>query len=342
MSLRNLFSSLAPIAVGAMFPVGLPALAAGAATGAAIAGARGDDVAMGAFTGGLGGYGGGQLGAGFRDVAAKQAVSGLQAPASNFDIGATMGGFNPPTTVGPLGATQGAVGTTTGSSFAQGSRGLGGLTEGIKGSIDKPTEFLKSMGGGDPLKGGIKTAALVGPGLAGAMVPDMNATTAEMNQYGYDPKRRLNLNMDTGLRLNTGGDVPTPEEIEEFRKLEEIRQFIRENDISERDDFRNLIMQERDEMSDRPMFSYQKGGYLETGMGDGVSDEIPASIDGEQPVLLSENEFVIPADVVSGIGNGSSDAGAEKLFDMMDRVRKARTGTKEMGKEITAERLMPA
>ena len=77
-------------------------------------------------------------------------------------------------------------------------------------------------------------------------------------------------------------------------------------------------------------------------MGDGVSDEIPASIDGEQPVLLSENEFVIPADVVSGIGNGSSDAGAEKLFDMMDRVRKARTGTKEMGKEITAERLMPA
>ena len=53
-------------------------------------------------------------------------------------------------------------------------------------------------------------------------------------------------------------------------------------------------------------------------------------------------EFVIPADVVSGLGNGSSDAGAEKLFAMMDRVRKARTGTKEMGKEITAERLMPA
>ena len=86
----------------------------------------------------------------------------------------------------------------------------------------------------------------------------------------------------------------------------------------------------------------QEGGYLETGVGDGVSDEIRGSIDGQQTVLLSENEFVIPADVVSGLGNGSSDAGAEKLFAMMDRVRKARTGTEKMGREITAERLMPA
>ena len=77
-------------------------------------------------------------------------------------------------------------------------------------------------------------------------------------------------------------------------------------------------------------------------MGDGVSDEIPASIGGDQPVLLSENEFVIPADVVSGLGNGSSDAGAEKLYSMMDRVRKARTGSEKMGREINAERLMPA
>ena len=63
---------------------------------------------------------------------------------------------------------------------------------------------------------------------------------------------------------------------------------------------------------------------------------------GEQPAALSENEFVIPADVVSGLGNGSSDAGAQQLYAMMDRVRKARTGTEKMGKEIKAERLMPA
>ena len=85
----------------------------------------------------------------------------------------------------------------------------------------------------------------------------------------------------------------------------------------------------------------QAGGYLDTGMGDCMSDDIPSSIDGEQPAALSENEFVIPADVVSGLGNGSSDAGAEQLYAMMDRVRKARTGTEKMGKEVTAERLMP-
>ena len=86
----------------------------------------------------------------------------------------------------------------------------------------------------------------------------------------------------------------------------------------------------------------QEGGYLETGMGDGMSDDIPSSIEGEQPAALSENEFVIPADVVSGLGNGASDAGAEQLYAMMDRVRKARTGTEKMGKEVNAERLMPA
>ena len=369
MSLGNLFSSLAPLAVGAMFPVGLPALAAGAATGAIIAGARGDNVATGAFTGGLGGYGGGNLGAGFREMAAKQAVSGLQAPASNFNIGATMGGFNPPTTVGPLGATQGAAGTATGSSFAQGSRGLGGLTEGIKAAATSPTNFLKSMGGGDALKGGIKTTAAAAPGIGGAFVPDM--TTAEQNQMKYDPTRRLNLNRPTGLNLNQSGglrllgaqggyiqDRMYPEgfvdddgmpKAAKFSDLtdEEIEYMFGDYNSPEALERANIDMDHKIKMQryideyDRNM-GMQEGGYLETGIGDGVSDEIPASISGEQPVLLSENEFVIPADVVSGLGNGSSDAGAEKLFDMMDRVRKARTGTKEMGKEITAERLMPA
>jgi len=85
-----------------------------------------------------------------------------------------------------------------------------------------------------------------------------------------------------------------------------------------------------------------QGGYLETGMGDGMSDDIPSSIDGEQPAALSENEFVVPADVVSGLGNGSSDAGAEQLYAMMDRVRKARTGNEKQGREIMPQEYMPA
>jgi len=86
------------------------------------------------------------------------------------------------------------------------------------------------------------------------------------------------------------------------------------------------------------------GGYLETGgeVGDGMSDEIEATIEGEQEARLSDGEFVVPADVVSHLGNGSSDAGAKRLYEMMDKIRMARTGTKKQGKEINPERYMPA
>jgi hypothetical protein len=78
------------------------------------------------------------------------------------------------------------------------------------------------------------------------------------------------------------------------------------------------------------------------GNGDGMSDSVPADIEGVQEARLADGEFVIPADVVADIGNGSSDAGSKKLYDMMDRVRKARHGTTEQPPEIQAERLMPA
>jgi hypothetical protein len=79
-----------------------------------------------------------------------------------------------------------------------------------------------------------------------------------------------------------------------------------------------------------------------TGTGDGMSDSVPASIEGVQEARLADGEFVIPADVVADIGNGSSDAGSKKLYDMMDRVRMARHDTTEQPPEIKAERLMPA
>jgi hypothetical protein len=88
--------------------------------------------------------------------------------------------------------------------------------------------------------------------------------------------------------------------------------------------------------------SYSDGGRLLKGPGDGMSDNIPARIGAKQPARLADGEFVVPADVVSGIGNGSTDAGARKLYAMMDKVRKARTGTKRQGKEINPSKYMPA
>jgi hypothetical protein len=78
------------------------------------------------------------------------------------------------------------------------------------------------------------------------------------------------------------------------------------------------------------------------GTGDGMSDSVPATIEGVQEARLANDEFVIPADVVADIGNGSSNAGAKKLYSMMDRIRKARHGTTKQPPEIRAERLMPA
>jgi len=87
---------------------------------------------------------------------------------------------------------------------------------------------------------------------------------------------------------------------------------------------------------------YSDGGRMLKGPGDGMSDSIPASIAGKQPARLANEEFVVPADVVSHLGNGSSDAGAKQLYRMMDRIRKARTGTKKQGRQINPNKYMPA
>jgi hypothetical protein len=76
-----------------------------------------------------------------------------------------------------------------------------------------------------------------------------------------------------------------------------------------------------------------RGFYL-GGPTDGMADQIPATIDNRQPAALSDGEFVIPADVVSHLGNGNSEAGAQNLYSMMDRVRTDRTGNPEQGRQI--------
>ena len=86
--------------------------------------------------------------------------------------------------------------------------------------------------------------------------------------------------------------------------------------------------------------SLKEGKYLD-GASDGMADEVPARIDGKQEARLSDGEFVIPADVVSHLGNGNSDAGAKMLKGMMDRVRKARTGNEKQGKQIDPNKFLP-
>jgi hypothetical protein len=358
---------------------------------------------MGAVSGGLGGYSGSGIGDAMRGTAASQRIAAGGPGAEVLTSQNTL--FSQP----GLSAPQ-----------FQGTPPAG-LGSGIKASLNNPGQFLSNLGGGDKLMGAGKLAAASLPVIGAAAMPRYTEPGGDpMSQY--DPNRRLNLNMttgirnalmrDSGLRLQEGGFLPyefrdsttmDPERFRLFMMEKEMRgpreeiayneglqaleneraRRMRDPQVVEnerarvmrridpnvgtekesRDRFNSLmeafeaerqmiknmpegpekerIMRMNDNFS-RDEFYFNQGGYLETGMGDGVSDEIPASIGGDQPVLLSENEFVIPADVVSGLGNGSSDAGAEKLYDMMDRVRKARTGSEKMGREINAERLMPA
>jgi hypothetical protein len=84
----------------------------------------------------------------------------------------------------------------------------------------------------------------------------------------------------------------------------------------------------------------QGQGYYLGGPTDGMADQIPATIDNRQPAALSDGEFVIPADVVSHLGNGNSNSGAQHLYGMMDKVRKARTGNSEQGRQIDANKFL--
>jgi len=90
---------------------------------------------------------------------------------------------------------------------------------------------------------------------------------------------------------------------------------------------------------------YSDGGRLLRGPGDGVSDSIPATIGNKRPARLADGEFVVPARIVSELGNGSTEAGARKLYAMMDRVQKARRGTVGKGrvaKNSRSDKYLPA
>lgn len=100
-------------------------------------------------------------------------------------------------------------------------------------------------------------------------------------------------------------------------------------------------------IADLPVPKYATGGLAGMAQGrylggatDGMADKIPARIGGKQEARLSHGEFVIPADVVSHLGNGNSEAGAKRLYAMMDKVRTARTGTKKQGKQINPDKFL--
>lgn len=98
-----------------------------------------------------------------------------------------------------------------------------------------------------------------------------------------------------------------------------------------------------------PVPKYATGGVANLASGrylggstDGMADKIPARIGKDQEARLSHGEFVVPADVVSHLGNGNSEAGSKRLYEMMDRIRQARTGNTKQGKQINPNKFLPS
>tara|TARA_R110000751_G_scaffold204482_1_gene308916 strand:- start:818 stop:1882 length:1065 start_codon:yes stop_codon:yes gene_type:complete len=111
------------------------------------------------------------------------------------------------------------------------------------------------------------------------------------------------------------------------KPVEEVRQFYREQG-------------KRQKFNNGGLAALRGPGMYLGGSTDGMADNVPAFIDNSEPARLSDGEFVVPADVVSHLGNGNSDSGAKQLYGMMDRVRRARTGRTEQGREINPNKFL--
>lgn len=338
----------------------LPMLAAGATTamgfgpvGGAIAGGltgaltNRQNPLMGALMGGVGGYGIGGLGAGLeafggQQLAAEQAAQ-QAAILQNLPVESAVGDLSTqmfPEAINYYGASEfpGAVSPTPSPSSAM-YRGLQSLLPGADNVGQNWSDFVgKAASKGVPASGlGGATGALTKAGMAAApLIPyamsslgqqptlrpgTPSGSKGNIRPYEYDPRTQTFTAMPV-YAAAAGGLTPPMQDTYPQARI------------------------------GRPMGTggvagiqeYAAGGKLLEGPGDGMSDSIPAVIKGPKPqrAALAQGEFVIPADVVSHLGNGSTDAGAKRLYAMMDKVRHARTGNKQQGKQINPEKYMPA
>ena len=298
-----------------------------AVTGAGASAVTGGDPLKGALMGAaLGGVGAGVAGAG-----AGATTSAAAAPISTVPTAAAGSGAG-------IGATGTAMGATTGAAGAAPITSMGLPT--VPGQVGMSTLPSGAMSPSFMTPSG-DISLLSAQAPSAASMPPSNAMFPSINQfYARNP-----VMMPAGLGIAGAAMVP-PKALDEDEKYSgPLSRFRYDPDRYRRSFAEGGIMDlpaTRRLMQGGHLGSYSDGGRLLKGPGDGMSDHIPAKIGDKQPARLADGEFVIPADVVSGLGNGSTDAGARKLYAMMDKVRQARTGKKSQGKEINANKYMPA
>jgi hypothetical protein len=361
-SFGKFFKQFAPTLVGAALAPATGGASLGltgmAATAAPILGGLATGVALGQdpLMSAMAGFGGGSLGNG---IAGMSSGAGTGAAVGETTLNSAPG-FAAETvasgTPDAITAGQAASNAETAGNIAKyGAMETGAAPAGGIGDLATGIQNIGQEGSWEAFKTGMgpgttNTEAALAVGmpagmsyLAGAAPP----VPGENEEDKYDPKRTLNLNTDTALNLDTntglkllaqGGMTSgsntsaygSPDGTAAQNTLKEGYGLGRLNTLAAANTTANA-----------EMGGFAKGGYLD-GAGDGMSDSIPATIEGKQPARLADGEFVIPADVVSHLGNGSTKAGAQHLYKMLDKVRKARTGNKKQGKQINPGKYLPA
>jgi hypothetical protein len=215
--------------------------------------------------------------------------------------------------------------------------GIEALQSGAQQAMSDPTSALRNIGSGSALKGaGILGAAAAPMLFAGQnqQMPGVPSSGPNPYQYKYQPNvttpfpqpdvpgyGNQGRNFGREQRYYSGQYVPVA-------KAQDPTQPI-----------------QMAEGGSAHLGDYSDGGHLLRGPGDGVSDSIPATIGGRRPARLADGEFVVPARIVSELGNGSTEAGARKLYAMMGRVQSARgktTGKDRVAANTKADRYLPA
>jgi hypothetical protein len=347
--LKNLLPVIAGAGLSFMFP------GSAALIGLGVGGletARTGDIGRGLMAG-LGAYGGAGLAGGLSAAAtpAAGASTGISAGASAAPAAATS---TAPTALGSTANMANASNTLAGSSLAGpgtssfgisatpgASSTLGGISAPAGGSFTTAAPGMTNaqiakygMAAASPILNDALTPKTVMPELEEDDGPNKGKYLSP-NFQGYDPRRPNPYYRPTGLGYAAGGMIDPMQQMPNggLAALQGMRDGY---GASQTMDGNIPQMAGGGEIG-----GYSDGGRMLKGPGDGMSDSIPGVIGNKQPARLADGEFVIPADVVSHLGNGSTDAGAKRLYSMMDQVRKARTGTKKQGKQIKAEKYLP-
>jgi hypothetical protein len=236
-------------------------------------------------------------------------INGLVAGAQGQDVGEAMG----------KGALTGAVGGAAGAGLAS-MAGSGG-TLGSIGNFAAKHDVL------------VPAALSMGSGMAldSAMTPDFSPPEQKgiRSNYKWNP----NVYKPYGPQFAAGGitDLDNYDQAPQMQSPGTL-DIPNRNEVSNNQGYMGDSVQLMAHGGVSDLGGYSDGGRLLKGPGDGVSDDIPASIGGKQPARLAEGEFVVPARIVSELGNGSTDAGAKRLYQMMDRIQSDRKKTTGKGK----------